>query len=61
MRHGAALHSAPPRESRDVYKRQLFDKMMRYGVGRGYQASEVYEALQKVLQTMREEEENEEE
>ena len=41
--------------------RALFDKMMRYGVGRGYQPSEVYEALQKVLQTMREEEENEEE
>ena len=41
--------------------RALFDKMMRYGVGRGYQPSEVYEALQEVLQTMREEEENEEE
>ena len=37
--------------------RALFDKMMRYGVGRGYHQSEVYEALQEVLQRMREEEE----
>ena len=41
--------------------RALFDKMMRYGVGRGYHQSEVYEALQEVLQKMREEEESEEE
>ena len=44
--------------------RALFDKMMRYGVGRGYPPSEVYEvyeALQEVLQAMREEEESEEE
>jgi hypothetical protein len=33
---------------------------MRYGVGRGYQPSEVYEALQEVLQAMREEEEESE-
>ncbi len=41
--------------------RALFDKMMRYGVGRGYQASEVYEALQTVLQKLREEENDDEE
>ena len=40
--------------------RALFDKMMRYGVGRGYPPSEVYEALQEVLQRMREEEEDNE-
>ena len=40
--------------------RALFDKMMRYGVGRGYPPSEVYEALQEVLQKMREEEEDNE-
>ena len=40
--------------------RALFDKMMRYGVGRGYHQSEVYEALQEVLQRMREEEEDNE-
>ena len=40
--------------------RALFDKMMRYGVGRGYQPSEVYEALQEVLQAMPEEEEESE-
>ena len=34
--------------------------MMRYGVGRGYPQSEVYEALQEVLQKMREEEEDNE-
>lgn len=37
--------------------RALYDKMMRYGVGRGYSPSEVYEALQAVMQTLREEEE----
>lgn len=37
--------------------RALFDKMMRYGVGRGYSPSDVYEALQEVLQAMREESE----
>ena len=36
--------------------RALFDKMMRYGVGRGYSPSDVYETLQKLLQTVREEE-----
>lgn len=37
--------------------RALYDKMMRYGVGRGYSPSEVYEVLQAVMQTLREEEE----
>ena len=35
--------------------------MMRYGVGRGYPPSDVYEALQEVLEAMREEEESDEE
>ena len=41
--------------------RALFDKMMRYGVGRGYRPGEVYEALKTVMQLMRKEDEELEE
>lgn len=33
--------------------KHLYDKLMRYGVGRGYTPSEVWEALQEILQDYR--------